>query len=359
MYKRKRFRKTFSLAVIYRWDYVKRYTIKDIAAKAGVSITTVSRVLNMKEEGMSQKTREKVLKVIEEMNYTPNHFARGLITNKSRLLGLIVPNINNPFFPELCRGAEDEANLNEYSLIICNSDDDATKEESYLRLLSQQQVDGILLSSRGDFPSLSTEQLEQSKIPFVLLDRGGKSVKHNGVFINNEQGGYLAGRHLIDLGHRRIACVTGSAELQNVSDRVSGFRRALKEEDIDLPESRIIYGDFHMESAYIQSKKFLAETDVTAIFACNDLMACGVYRAAYETGLKIPKDLSIIGFDDISLVSALIPQLTTIRQDIYEMGRRAVKILLENINNETNESAIFEPTLIVRESTHLILQELD
>jgi LacI family transcriptional regulator len=336
---------------------VKKYTIKDIAAKAGVSITTVSRVLNMKEEGMSLKTREKVLKVIDEMNYTPNHFARGLITNKSKLLGLIVPNINNPFFPELCRGAEDEANLNQYSLIICNSDDDATKEENYLRLLSQQQVDGILLSSWGDFPSPSTEQLERSKIPFVLLDRGGQSVKHNGVFINNEQGGYLAGRHLLDLGHRRIACVTGSANLQNASDRLAGFRRALKEENIDLPESRIISGDFHMESAYTQTKKFFEETDVTAIFASNDLMACGVYRAAYEMGLKIPKDLSIIGFDDITLVSALIPQLTTIRQDIYEMGRRAVKILIENITNETNETVIFQPTLIVRESTYRIPQE--
>lgn len=338
---------------------MKKHTIKDIAAKSGVSITTVSRVLNMKEEGMSQKTREKVLQVIEEMNYKPNQFARGLITKESKLLGLIVPNINNPFFPELCRGAEDEANRHQYSLIICNSDDNTTKEENYLRLLSEQQVDGILLSSKDGFPSISGKQLEQIKVPCVLLDRGGESGNYNSVFINNEQGGYLAGRHLLELGHQKIACVMGSPNLQNATDRLSGFRRALKEENIELPESRVINGDFHMESAYLQSKKFLSETNVTAIFACNDVMACGVYRAAYEMNLKIPEDISIIGFDDIPLVSALIPQLTTIRQDIYEMGRRAVSILIESIidkTTENNKKEIFQPSLIIRESTQRVQQ---
>ena len=171
---------------------MRKWTIKDIAEKSGVSITTVSRVLNEKKEGMSSKTREKVLRVIDEMNYKPNHFARGLITKQSKMLGLIVPNIGNPFFPELCRGAEDEANLHNYSLIICNSDDKVEKEENYLRLLYEHQVDGILLSSKGDLSSISEKKLKEGKTPFVLLDRGGESKEYNNILLNNEEGGYLA-----------------------------------------------------------------------------------------------------------------------------------------------------------------------
>ena len=334
---------------------MKRLTIKDIAAKSGVSISTVSRVLNHKEEGMSQKTREKVLQVIEELNYQPNLFARGLITKQSKLLGLVVPNIQNPFFPELCRGAEDEANRHQYSLIICNSDDNADKEENYLRLLYEKQVDGILLSSGGHLSALTEKQLEDRKTPFVLMDRGGVSAKYNSIFVDNEKGGYLAGRHLIDLGHRKVACITGSKDLRNSNERLAGFRRAFKEVGIVLADDHVINGDFHIELAYQQSKAFLAQSDISAIFACNDLMACGVYQAASELGLKIPEDLSIVGFDDIPLVSALIPKLTTIRQDIYNMGRKAAKMLIEHIEKGTTDMVIFEPSLIIRASTKSIL----
>ncbi|MBS4204464.1 LacI family DNA-binding transcriptional regulator [Lederbergia citrea] len=333
---------------------MKRLTIKDIAAKSGVSISTVSRVLNRKEEGMSQETREKVLQVIEELNYQPNLFARGLITKQSKLLGLVVPNIQNPFFPELCRGAEDEANRHQYSLIICNSDDNAAKEESYLRLLNEKQVDGILLSSGDNLSVLTEKQLEYGKTPFVLMDRGGDSGKYNSIFVDNEKGGYLAGRHLIELGHRKVACIIGSENLRNSNERLAGFRRAMMEVGMELPDDHIINGEFHIEPAYKQSKEFLENKNVTAIFTCNDLMACGVYQAASELGMKIPDDLSIIGFDDIPLVSALIPKLTTIRQDIYNMGRRAAKMLIDHIEKGENDIVIFEPSIIVRGSTKAI-----
>ncbi|TQR21646.1 LacI family DNA-binding transcriptional regulator [Psychrobacillus vulpis] len=334
-----------------------KLTIKDIAREAGVSITTVSRVLNKKEEGMSQETREKVLRVMEELNYQPNKLARGLVTKRSNMLGLIVPNISNPFFPELCRGAEDEANKRQYSLIICNSDDQTQKEENYLRLLKEQQVDGILLSSKDRLSKTSKNQLQSGKIPYVLFDRGEEGNNYSGVFLDNEKGGYLAGKHLTDLGHTKIACMTGPQDIRNSQQRLLGFQQALMENSVNLLGSFILDGDFQMDTAYRVAKDFLQNNNVTAIFACNDLMACGIYRAAHEIGIQIPEQLSIIGFDDIPLVTALIPKLTTIRQGTYEMGRKAIELLINKIENNSSEEVVFEPTLIVRESTEQIRRD--
>ncbi|MCR2821033.1 LacI family DNA-binding transcriptional regulator [Lederbergia panacisoli] len=335
---------------------MKRWTIKDIAKKAGVSITTVSRVLNQKEEGMSSQTREKVLKVMEEVDFQPNQFARGLVTKRSKTFGLIVPNISNPYFPELCRGVEDEANEGEYSLIICNSDDQTDKEKRYLRLLEEQQVDGIIFSAKDHLDTSDEEQLNRAKIPFVLIDRGKEEKKHAGVFLDNDKGGYLAGKHLIELGHRNIACITGPKSIILSNERLEGFKRALNEAGVELLPSHIIEGDFQMEMAYHKSKEILLKKDVTAIFACNDMMACGVYQMAHELGIRIPIDLSIVGFDDIPLVSALIPKLTTIRQDTYEMGREAVKILFRKLANAETKSIIFNPKLVVRDSSTAPIQ---
>ncbi|KQL35114.1 LacI family DNA-binding transcriptional regulator [Psychrobacillus sp. FJAT-21963] len=333
---------------------MEKLTIKDIAREAGVSITTVSRVLNNKEEGMSKETREKVLAVMQEANFQPNKLARGLVTKRSSMLGLIVPNISNPFFPELCRGAEDEANKRNYSLIICNSDDQLQKEENYLRLLKEQQVDGILLSSKNRLSQTSKVLLQSGKVPYVLFDRGEEANKQSGVFLDNERGGYLAGKHLTDLGHTQIACMTGPSEILNSQQRLSGFQRALMEASIEIPPSLILVGGFQMDKAYQVAKEFLNNNTVTAIFAANDLMACGIYQAAHEIGIQIPEQLSIVGFDDISLVSALIPKLTTVRQDTYGMGRKAIELLINEIEKKESEAIVFEPTLIVRESTKQI-----
>jgi LacI family transcriptional regulator len=325
-----------------------KWTIKDIAKRSGVSITTVSRVLNRKEEGMSEKTREKVLKVIKEAQYQPNQFARGLVTKQSKLLGLIVPTIANPFFPELCRGAEDEANKRDYSLVICNSDDKPEKEERYLRVLKEQQIDGIILSS---FSPSSKRLLEEGNIPCALLDRVIEGNLYTSVFLDNEFGGYLAGKHLTDLGHRNIACISGPISIRNSFERVKGFRRALEESGINHQNILESEGEFTTESAYKHAKDLLMHNNITAIFACNDLMAFGVYQAAHELNIKIPEELSIIGFDDIPFASSLIPKLTTIRQDTYEMGRRAVELLINQIETGKTESFQFNPALITREST--------
>ncbi|MFC4410635.1 LacI family DNA-binding transcriptional regulator [Chungangia koreensis] len=324
-----------------------KWTIKDIAKKAGVSITTVSRVLNRKEEGMSAQTREKVLRVIEELEYQPNRLARGLVTKQSKLIGLIVPTISNPFFPELCRGAEDEANKYGYSLVICNSDASAEKEERYIKILKEQQVDGIILSSQSGLSSASLDR-HSKNLHYVLLDRMERE-KVPGVFLENEEGGYLAGQHLIQLGHKKMACITGPESIKNSRDRLKGFKRALKE--VGLEPTIIREGDFSLESGYSHAKEILENENVSAIFTCNDLMACGVYRAAHEMGVGIPQDISVIGFDDIPLISALIPKLTTIRQDTYMMGRKSAELLIQQIEHGKTDFTIFSPTLVVREST--------
>ncbi len=328
-----------------------KLTIKDIAKKAGVSITTVSRVLNQKEEGMTEETREKVMRVIEEAQYQPNQFARGLVTKQSKLLGLIVPTIANPFFPELCRGAEDEANKRNYSLVICNSDDQSEKEERYLRVLKEQQVDGIILSSKDRLTPSSEELIKEGKIPCALLDRGIEGKKYTAVYLDNETGGYLAGKHLTDLGHRNIACISGPYSIKNSFERVRGFRLALEKVGLDYHKLLQTEGDFTIESGYEHAKNLLMTNNITAIFACNDLMAFGVYQAAHELNIKIPEELSVIGFDDIPIVSSLIPKLTTIRQDTYEMGRKAVELLINQIETGKTESVQFSPSLITREST--------
>lgn len=324
-----------------------KWTIKDIAKKAGVSITTVSRVLNRKEEGMSAQTREKVLRVIEELEYQPNRLARGLVTKQSKLIGLIVPTISNPFFPELCRGAEDEANKHGYSLVICNSDTSAEKEERYIKILKEQQVDGIILSSQSGLSSTSLNMLLKN-MHYVQLDRMEKE-KVSGVRLDNEEGGYLAGQHLIQLGHKKMACITGPDAIRNSRDRVNGFKRALNE--AGLEPAIIREGDFSLDSAYKHAREILKDGNVSAIFTCNDMMACGVYRSAHEMGVRIPEDISVVGFDDIPLISALIPKLTTIRQDTYMMGRKSAELLIQQIEDGKTDFTIFSPTLVVREST--------
>lgn len=330
-----------------------KWTIKDIAKRAGVSITTVSRVLNRKEEGMSEQTRKKVLQVIEEMEYQPNRLARGLVTKQSKLIGLIVPTISNPFFPELCRGAEDEASARGYSLVICNSDDSSEKEERYIKILKEQQVDGLILSSQKGLSETSASLLDQ-KIHYVMLDRVEDDLVP-GVYLDNEKGGYLAGQHLIALGHTQMACITGPDSIRNSRERLSGFKRALQE--VGLGPIVIREGDFTLETAYEQAKEILTDRNITAIFTGNDLMACGVYRAAHELSIRIPEDISVIGFDDIPLISALIPKLTTVRQDTYQMGRKAAELLIRQIEQDETESVMFSPTLIERESTASVKHE--
>lgn len=331
-------------------------TIKDIARVANVSTATVSRVINKKDEGVSDSTRKKVLDIIEELDYQPNAFARGLVTKKSKTIGLIIPDITNPFFPDVTRGVEDVANKNGYNVFLCNTDDDSNKQNQYINTLKEKHVDGIIFTFTSIPKYEHVLKLIKSGVPVVMLDRQIDFEDIYGVFLDNHKGGYLATKHLIDLGHKKIGCIAGPLHSKNSRERLEGYKKALSDAEIDFNEKLVIAGDFKLTGGMKATKKLLTEEDLTALFICNDLMVYGAYKEIKSMGYKIPKDISIVGFDDIQLSQVLEPQLTTIRQPIYDMGAEASKMLIKLIKGKKIRKKVvgFNSTLIIRESTRSI-----
>lgn len=327
-------------------------TIKDIAKKAGVSITTVSKVINNKDESISDETRNRVKDIIKELNYQPNALARGLITKKTKTIALVLPDITNPFFPDVARGVEDYSNKHGYNVFLCNTDDNYKKENDYINLLKEKRVDGIIFSSANS-GSDKTKFIHKIDIPLVAIDRAYNENECFGIFTDNLTGGYIAAKHLIDLNHKKIACITGPKEIRNSIERVNGYKKAIIEAGIELDESLIAYSDFKIDGGYKAGIELMKNKDITAIFACNDLMACGVYEAAYDMGLRIPDDISVVGFDDVQIIKALNPKLTTIKQPIYKIGQEAAKMLIKLIENKKiNENIInLDVELVTRGST--------
>jgi LacI family transcriptional regulator len=302
-------------------------TIKDVARESGVNISTVSRALN-NSYGVNNQTREHVAAVAARLNYRPNRVARGLVTGRSHSLGLILSDIRNPFFAEVARGAEDAARTGNCDLVLCNSDLDADKQMHYVRSLLEKRIDGILMNSVSALSREQQAQLTASDVPIVLLNRPASSQLFSTVCANNEAGGAMAAQYLLDLGHRKIAHLTGPKQHGNLSDRTRGFVRTLQAAKIAI-HPIVRYGKFNFAGGAELTRKLLdAHPDVTAIFAANDVMAFGVVQAALERGLRIPEDLSLIGFDNIEFSGIVHPPLTTIHQPKYEMGQAAVEILL-------------------------------
>ena len=302
-------------------------TIKDVARESGVNISTVSRALN-NSYGVNDQTREHVSAVALRLNYRPNRVARGLVTGRSHSLGLILSDIRNPFFAEVARGAEDAARTGGCDLVLCNSDLDAEKQMHYVRSLLEKRIDGILMNSVSALSREQQAQLTASDVPIVLLNRPVSNREFSTVCADNEAGGAMAARYLLDLGHRKIAHLTGPKQHGNLSDRTRGFVRTLQGAK-NAVHPIVRYGKFNFSGGADLTKKLLdAHPDVTAIFAANDVMAFGVVKAALERGLRIPEDLSLIGFDNIEFSGIVHPPLTTIHQPKYEMGQAAVEILL-------------------------------
>jgi len=333
-------------------------TIKDIARKANVSITTVSRVINQKSEGIGESTRKKVLAIIEELDYRPNTIARSMITKQTNTIGLIIPDIRNPFFPELVRGVEDLANQHAYNVFLCNTDGDPKRELEYVSLMKEKNVDGIIFTySCADTIHQLEEIVKERNIPLVLLDRGVDDQKFSGVSIHNEKAGYIATKHLLGHAHTKIGCITGPAHYSNSKARLNGYMKALSEAGISFDQELILAADYQMDGGYQAAKTLLSKKAITAIFAFNDLMAFGVYQAAAELGMTIPDDLSVVGFDNIKYNQLLTPKLTTIEQSVYEMGEISAKILFEQITqggDVKNKTWYLEPSLILRESTKIL-----
>lgn len=331
-------------------------TIKDVAALAGISYTTVSHVVN-KSRPVSDPVRLKVEAAIAQLDYVPSAVARSLKARSTATIGLLVPNSINPYFAELARGIEDYCERKGYCVILCNSDDDPKKQRSYIRVLLEKRVDGLIVSSVGGESALA-QSLATARTPVVILDRVLAGLEADLVCIDNEQGGYLATQHLLQLGHRDIACITGPLHTSSGQQRLAGFQRALHEAQLPVEPSRIIEGDFSVPGGYDAAARLLApaagKAAPTAIFACNDMMGMGVLRAAAERGIRVPGQLSVIGFDDIQICRFVYPALTTVGQSIRQLGETAAERLLQRVRKTVTgacEQRLVAPAIVAREST--------
>jgi LacI family transcriptional regulator len=326
--------------------------MQQVAERAGVSVTTVSHVIN-ETRPVSDELRERVLAVVAELGYQPNVLARSLRRGETHTIGAIIPDNANPFFAEVVRGVEDTSFEQGYSVILCNSDGDPDKELHYANVLVEKRVDGILLIAAGVGPEHILAWQKQH-IPLVLIDRDIPDVSVDVVLTHNARGGWLAARHLIELGHQRIGCIAGPSDMTPSDERLAGYLEALRESGLSADETLVLRGDFQCQSGYQAGHQILSKDDPpTAIFACNDLMAMGAMRAALELGLRIPGDLSVMGFDDIPLASFINPPLTTIQQPKYEMGVLAASLLLERMQDPDMppHKRTLETHLVVRESS--------
>lgn len=327
--------------------------MRDVAERAGVSVTSVSHVINQTRL-VSDDLRERVLTAMNELGYQPNALARSLRRKETYTIGVIMTNSADPFFAEVTRGVEDACFEQGYNIILCNSDSDLDKELFYTNELIKKRVDGILFLAAGGKSTQHIRTMQQRKTPLVVVDRYIPDLAVDTVLIDNARGGWLATHHLIELGHRRIGCITGPSDLTLSAERVTGYRRALQEAGILVDESLIVKGNFQYETGYQAAQQFLAQPiPPTAIFACNDLMAIGVINAAVKQGWQVPDRLSVIGFDDIRMAAYINPLLTTVAQPKYEMGSIATTMLLERIHNQemAPRQKLLDTQLVVREST--------
>ncbi len=327
-------------------------TIKDIAKAAGVSPSTVSRALN-DSPLINPRTRERIKELARKLGYERNELARSLVKGRSKALGLLVADITNPFFAEITKGVGDVAHGRGYGLILCNTDDDPRREHSYSLLLRRKRVDGLILTSVTlEDPNLV--ELARSGVPLVLVSRLCRSVDAPYVTVDNRLGARLAVEHLLELGHRRIACITGPKEIDSSRDRAEAFQEVLEEAGLRVPRGWVVFTDFTWEAGERAAGRLLArKRRPTAIFAANDLIALGVMVAAHKAGIPVPDGLSVVGFDDIAFASLPLIRLTTVAQPTYEMGRIAAEWLLDVIEGKRRRKLrkTLKPKLIVRATT--------
>lgn len=303
-------------------------TLKHISREAGVDVATVSRALNG-GYGVHKATREKVLVVAKRLNYRANLLARELAVGKSRTLGLLVADIQNPYVTEVVRGAEDTAYAAGYHMLLCNSYLDATREVNYMRSLLDKRVEGILMHSVQTLSDAEVKELSESGIPVVLLCRSPSASRFSGVCVNLYEAGILAGEHLIELGHKKIAFLNGPRGHGNFNEQAKGFMKATTAGEQGVTPI-VMNGPPSFEGGYRMGKKLVEQNqEVTAIFAANDVTAFGIARAVFEAGLSIPEDISLIGCNNVEFADVVRPPLTTIHVPKYEVGQAAVEILLD------------------------------
>jgi LacI family transcriptional regulator, galactose operon repressor len=328
-------------------------TIHEVAKRAGVGSITVSRVVN-NSGYISPKTRERVEKAIAELGYVPNTLARSLRSRRTNTVGLMVTDITNPFFTTLARGVEDAANEAGYTVIFCNTDESVVKEEKYLNVLLQKQVDGLLLVPSQSRAS-AIQQIQKHGTPVVVVDRRIPGGNVDTVRCDSVDGAYQIMKYLVSLGHQQIAIMSGAVGVSTADDRVAGYRKALEEAGIPIDEEYIFRQDFTPDGGYAMTMKAInLPLRPTALIAANNFITIGAMKALQEVGLEVPEDIALVGFDDLPPALVTFPFFTVASQPAYQMGTRAMQLLLERLEGkEMNEfQEIILPTqLIIRRSS--------
>jgi LacI family transcriptional regulator len=326
--------------------------MKQVAERAGVSISTVSHVIN-NTRVVSDDVRSRVMGIINEMRYVPSAVARSLKNDKTNTIGVLVPNNSNPYFAELVRWIEEAAFECGYHIILCNAHGGAQKQTAYLRLLMERRIDGLMLVASG----ADDEQdllLRHDSVPIIQLERALPGLDADLVLFGQEEGAYQATRHLIELGHRAIACVSGPADLPRSRERIGGFLRAMQEAGLDVPDGALLHVEFTSAGGHAAFGSLLARAQrPSAVFVTSDLMAIGGLCAASSAGVRVPEQMSVVGFDDIGAALFASPPLTTIAPPKREMARQAIAQLIERIRggHEPLRHIALASSLVVRAST--------
>ncbi len=327
-------------------------SIKDIARAVGCSISTVSRVINDRD-GVDPITRKKVLVVIEKLDYTPNLTAQGLRVKRGRLIGVAIPNSTVGAFSVVVQFALESAYSQGFNVVLVNSHDDPDLEETLIKSLLRREINGVMLTRVSDDSKIVTK-IAQRNIPIVVIDRAFEHENVSNVVLNNYRAGCMAAEHLLELGHRRIACITGPLKISLSRERLKGFQGTLAEKGVDLPASHLHEGNFLYETGILGVRALRAQgASYTALWAMNDLMGFGAMRALHETGVRVPEDVSVLGMDDLEIAEMVSPPLTTIHYPIKELVEKAMELLISQINSVEfhSETIVLEPSLTVREST--------
>ncbi|RRD93907.1 LacI family transcriptional regulator [Clostridiales bacterium COT073_COT-073] len=304
-------------------------TMKEIAEITGVSKATVSKIINGRDRYISEETRKKVLGCITQMGYVPNAMARGLKVKKTRMIGFILPDISNPFFPEIAKGIEDKAKKEGFGVVICNTDDRAEAEYQSFQFLFAQQVDGIIFTRA--LRRANMDKVFESGIPIVVVDRevNTKQLGFGQIFIDTRQGIKESTNLLIQAGCEKIAYI--SAQYHSEYDRYSGYVEAMQEAGRQVQAELVYKNQYNVDTGYEGINKILETNKVDGVVCGNDLIAIGVIRALSERGIKIPDQVKIMGFDDMYFSQYMVPPLSTIKQPAYEMGAQAAEMLIDNI----------------------------
>ena len=328
-------------------------TLKDVAKKLNVSVSTVSRVVNNKKY-VKPETRQLVQEAMEEMSYTPNQVARSLKIRTTNTIGIIVPDISEDFFSSVIKGIDKVLSSNGYFIVLCDTGEDPEKEEMYLNLYSEKQIDGMILATVNRKHKV-VDKLLAKGTPIIFIDNL-PPLRNNfdSVIIDNNKASYIAVGHLLEQGHKRIGIITGKTDETTGYERLRGYKMALRDNGIEPDDCLIKVGDFKEPSGYQKMKELLACKDITAVYVASSKMTYGAIKAIFEQGLRIPEDISVVGFDIHDNSGLMSPSITTIIQPEDRIGRVAAELLIKKLRDseeEFSQKIVLDPALIIRRST--------